>query len=169
MSNPELAIMDFHDKFPLYDQYFLMENDVFTKGSYRSIFEVIQSYPQEYLAHQIRNSKSDLILTGEENCWISKPRGFPGNIVWMANHPLIRFSKNAISIMDQEFSCGMYGFCEILIPSILIGKYSLTHFDMYSMGISRYADLNRQIINKQHYNDIPVDNILHHHIKGYDE
>lgn len=160
MSNPELAIIDFAQKYD-YDNYYLYEYDIVTKGNYGDIFDILQEYDHDYIASALRTSKGDFFKCHEINHWLKQLRNIPYTTICMGYHPLVRYSKKALKILDNHFQNGCWGYCEIIVPTIFHNN-DLRCFDLLNTGVT---NLEKMCLNTS-FPSVPEDRFLYHAVKS---
>lgn len=126
--NTHLPLIDFYKKNPAYKYYWVIENDVRFAGNWKTFFDRVNPYTEDYLTTHVR-------WYHEEPQWPRWELKHPEKEIkstqrLRAFNPIYRLSNNALAYLIEEFEKGCWGHYEMTFPTLIYHS----SFKMMDMG-----------------------------------
>jgi hypothetical protein len=113
--NTEYAVLDFYLKNPYYRYYWRMDYDVKFNGEWADFFNSFLENDSDLLATYVRRYEDKK----QWRWWDSLSIKIDTDKKIGVFGPLLRYSNRALKLLDEKYKSGIYGFNEIIIPTLL--------------------------------------------------
>jgi len=158
----DYPILHFFLKNPNYKYYWRVEYDVKFNGNWNIFFENFLENNSDLIGLYVKNYKDDPNDSFSEDFWPNwnKTNLKINNDKKMAIFFAIqRFSNRALDLLNKKYKSGIYGFCELIVPTLV----NLAGFKIQDIGKKWYD------IDTMRFNDKPLSkkNKLIHPVKNY--
>ena len=126
-------VLDFFLKKSNYEYYWRIEYDVRFAGSWDIFFNHFLDNDSDLLATSVKTyaQNPEWPCWGKLNFNVEKSRQI--GIFF----PVVRFSNRALKLLDNKFKSGIFGFCEVIVPTLI----SLEGFKINDIG-KKFYDSN---------------------------
>lgn len=112
----DYQLLHFMKNHPEYEHTWMIEYDVRYSGDWSVFFKNMESVKGDLLATYETSHKK----LPAWDYWHRKGNyGFPIESLKKVFFPVIRLSKEAANYMDEKYKSGLWGYCEITLPTIL--------------------------------------------------
>jgi len=131
--SPEYHVLAFYLKNQSYKYYWRMDYDVRFNGKWNKFFDSFLKNDADLIAANLkRYSKDDKWIMWNKINLV----GIDNNQKVAVFFPLVRFSNRALRLLDRKYKTGIYGFCEVIVPTLL----NLEGFKIQDIGKQWYDD-----------------------------
>lgn len=118
--NPDYIILDFWQKHPNFDYYWLIEYDVFWAGRWEEFFVRFLNNDCDFVTTALK-TRSDIFgarYVQPQWVWWQHINYQPQFLVGCF-FPVNRFSQKALKTLTEAYSKGLHGYSELLVPTVL--------------------------------------------------
>ena len=145
-----------------YDYVWVIEHDVYYKGSWSYLFDFFADKTEDFIPAQINEYSKDF--------WHARQYDFKENIplekFLISFNPIMRLSKRALNVLDKSYRSGSSGFYEIFLATLFNSLDGMSQKDICAFGFAdreRFTYIKRRSLDKKL---IDRDNYLYHPIKN---
>lgn len=161
-------LLKFYLENPQYDYYWLIEDDVFFSGNWKTLFEAYQNDSTDFIASHIKRYTENPDWCWWESLHTEHEEVRNENKVRSFN-PIYRLSNKALKSIDATLKHGWHGHHEVLIPTFLY-THNFTIKDMGGNGSFVPQGKENQFYTIDSMSHLPVKvslmpNCIHHSVK----
>ncbi|MDE2027464.1 MAG: hypothetical protein KGJ11_02845, partial [Candidatus Omnitrophica bacterium] len=111
----DYALLHFYHKHPSYKYYWVLEYDVRFNGNWRDFFTAFEDNQADLLSTFVRHRRDDPRWIW----WDRHNLDVPDDQLLAIFCPVVRFSRRALDVLHEKHLTGLYGYCEVVIPTIV--------------------------------------------------
>ncbi len=111
----DYEVLHFYRAFPSYEYYWVLEYDVRFNGNWSDFFKAFRENKADLLSTYVRRRRDDphWIWWDTHNLEVSDDR------LMAIFCPVVRFSRKALEVLHEKHLAGLYGYCEVVVPTII--------------------------------------------------
>lgn len=162
-------ILKFYLSHPDYDYYWLIEDDVYFNGNWKSFFALFTTYTFDFISAYLRKYQEEPDWYWWNTLQTGRERIEEENKIHSFN-PIYRLSRQALAYLHEALLNGWSGHHEVLIPTLL-SQRKCSMADMGGNGHFVIDGFHNKLYDKNTFSHLPLPiqeekpNMLYHPIK----